>query len=104
MNGFVAGYIVTFVIGMIAAKVVFDHQVAKTEYWKAKCFALTEKVLHLKQKIKSDPFDWELRTDGIDIVVEKRRPDAPRRTPTVPSGEVLLMVDIDDLPKWGDDD
>ncbi len=48
---------------------------------------------------------WELRPDAVNPMVKRGRPDGqPRRQPTMPPGETLIMPDMRDIPDWGADD
>jgi len=61
-------------------------------------FHQQETIEHLEQQ--ANPM-YVLRSDGVDCVVERGRPDIPpRRRATVPPGSVMSFVDIDDLPMW----
>jgi len=59
-------------------------------------FDLSQAVDDLEQQ--AHPL-YVLRSDGVDCVVERGRPDIPPRCrATVPPGSVLDFVDIDDIP------
>jgi len=61
-------------------------------------FHQQETIEHLEQQ--ANPM-YVLRSDGVDCVVERGRPDIPpRRRATVPPGSVLDFTDLDDIPEW----
>ncbi len=71
---------------------------------------LTAIIFNLNQKVedltsREHPFDYVKRTNGVYTIIERGRPDLPPpRQPVEPSSDVLVMPEMDDLPKWGDDE
>ena len=64
-------------------------------------FNLNQTVEDLEAR--KHPFKWKMRSDGVDVVVERGRPDLPPPRQSVePTGNELVMPEMDDLPKWGD--
>ena len=97
MIEFFAGAAVMFVVGIVAAGVVFDMQADKIRSLEASRFALVEQITDLEARMH--PFKWEMRADGMDAVIERGRDVSPRRQSVEPTGDVLVMPEIDDLPQ-----
>ncbi len=70
----------------------------KDKEQRAIIFDLSQAVKDLEQQAHPQ---YVLRSDGVDCVVERGRPDLPpRRQATVPPNAVHDFTDIEDLPDW----
>ena len=110
------------ILGMLAGgtiSAIFMGTVAHNHYEKYRValralFMAEEELIHCMEG-KADRV-WQLRSDGMDTVVERGRPDLervrqnrasqlPQRRSVVyddPNGppQVIPLTDLDDLPEW----
>jgi len=90
----IAGAICFIIMGRMVTVWYDKHRKAE-----ATIFKLREHIEDLKQQ-KSPVYQVGV---GVDPRVVRNRPDVmPRRVPTRPPGETI-MIDVDDIPEWGND-
>ena len=106
---FTGGVIVALFMGTVAHSHYEKYRAAM-----AKLFMVEEELIHCMEG-KADRV-WQLRSDGMDTVVERGRPDLDRvrqkrasqlsqhrsvvyNDPNGPP-QVIPLTDLDDLPEW----
>ncbi len=110
---FFGGTIVAVFMGTVA-----HNHFNKYRGIKMQLFMVEEELIHC-QEGKADRV-WQMRSDGVDVVVERGRPDLERvrqnRASQLsqergvvyddPNGppQYISLTDIDDLPAWGGDE
>ena len=94
---------------IIAAILILLAAVVAVAYRQADVIrALKAHVVRLEEAVVNkhegdDKRVWELRPDAVNPMIQRGRPDGqPRRQPTMPPGETLIMPDMRDIPDWGE--